>query len=166
MLMPRTIFLLASFIGTLPVFACSVTVIDTLKRTFQESDAVFVGRAENVVRYSASFKVSEWFKGKEGVSVVLSTASSCDFAGFETGKEYLVIARIDAGELHAGLGSYTTEITPQTQSRVQVVRRRATWWQSCASRFAPIRTISLIFRELVYTPRGGSLRSDSVQERI
>jgi hypothetical protein len=154
MLMPRTFVLLAAFIGTFPVFACSVTVIDTLKRTFQESDAVFVGRAQNVERYSASFNVSEWFKGEKAVSVVLSTASSCDFAGFETGKDYLVIAKRDAGELHADLGSHTAEITPQTQSRVQVVRRRARWWQSCASRFAPIRTVSLIWRELVFTLRG------------
>jgi hypothetical protein len=154
MLMRRVILLVAALFGALPAVACTVTVIDTLKRTFQESDAVFVGRAENVETYSASFKVSEWFKGEESERVVLSTASSCDFAGFEQGKDYLVIARRDGAGLHADSGSHTTEITSETQSRVQVVRRRARWWQSCASRFAPFRAVSLIWRELSFALRG------------
>src|SRR5688572_11291277 len=110
------------FVGALlmacPALACSITVVDTLKRTFQEADSVFVGRAISVEQHAAVFEVDERFKGVDQARVVLSTTSSCDFADFRPGRIYLVIAREHEGQFHAGLGSYTTEMTSRTQPRL------------------------------------------------
>ncbi len=92
----------------------------------------------------------ESFKGPPSQQIVVSTALSCDFASFEVGKVYLVIARISDEELHAKFGSHTTEVTPETQRIVELVRARAAWWRYPPSRIAPLRFLAGIWRELRY----------------
>jgi hypothetical protein len=130
--------------------ACPVTVTDTLKRTFQESDAVFIGRVSAFGGYAATLDVMESFKGPRSQQIIVSTALSCDFASFEVGNVYLVIAKMWDEKLHAKFGSHTTEVTPQTQRIVELVRARAAWWRSPPSRIAPLRLLMGIWRELRY----------------
>ena len=151
MLMQR--LLLAVFIAfaTRAALACSFTVIDSLKMTFQRADVVFVGRVVGIADFEATLDLTESLKGPQPEQFVVSFASSCDYGSFEVGKVYLVIANQDRATLRAGLGSYTTELTPETQRRVQLVRERAAWWRSAPSRFAPFRALTFMWRSLRYS---------------
>lgn len=148
MLMFKFLIAVVMVFAARSALACSVTVIDTLKRTFQEADVVFVGRVVGVANFAATLEVTESLKGERRHQLVVSTASSCDFAGFEVGKIYLVLAKRDGETLHASLGSHTTQLTAKTHRRVQLVRQRAAWWQSPPSRFAPLRALSFMWRSI------------------
>lgn len=153
MLMFKFLIAVVMVFAARSALACSVTVIDTVKRTFQEADVVFVGRVISVANFAATLEVMESFKGERQHHLVVSTASSCDFAGFEVGKIYLVVAKRDGERLHASLGSHTNELTAETHRSVQLVRERAAWWRSPASRFAPLRALSLMWRAVRQSAR-------------
>lgn len=96
-----------------PVFACSCAEATTAEQ-FSNAAAVFVGTVKNISidagQRSVDFDVRESQKGSVAERVTVSTGwgdGDCGF-DFETGKEYVVYAYGDEGQLDTGICSGTS----------------------------------------------------------
>lgn len=121
--------LIGAFLGllgsTTPVFACSCAEA-TPTEQFSNATAVFVGTVENISldgrRRSIDFDVSESRKGSIAESVTVSTGwgdGDCGF-DFEAGREYVVYAYEEGGQLGTGICSGTSLIAKSQDGNSQV----------------------------------------------
>jgi hypothetical protein len=117
--------------------ACSVCVTSPLKFAFQDSQYFFVGKVIHQEQWSVTFAVAEQFKGAPVEQVTLQTSNSCSISAFTLGGSYLVEATADGPRLFAYLCSHTGSLDdPLTQRKLELVRRRATWWRSAPGRIS------------------------------
>ncbi|HEY0606178.1 MAG TPA: hypothetical protein VGD58_24870 [Herpetosiphonaceae bacterium] len=106
------------FTSTRCVFACSCIMPGTPQEEITRSDAVFSGKVTQLTPTKAldgteaikvSFEVGQVWKGQIPQELLVETSSSSASCGysFESGKEYLVYAYSNEGQLSVGLCSRT-----------------------------------------------------------
>ncbi|HVG24861.1 MAG TPA: hypothetical protein VND45_11950 [Thermoanaerobaculia bacterium] len=116
-------------------FACSVCVGKPLKIAFQDAEMFFVGTVASQAQASVTFVIRAQFKGTPASEVTLSNSSSCSMSRFIVGETYLVEATPEetTPHLRAYLCSHTMAAADNDRT-VNLVRRRARWWQTPLSR--------------------------------
>lgn len=108
------------------VFACSCIMPGTPQEEITRSDAVFSGKVTQLTPTKAidgteaikvSFEVGQVWKGQIPQELLVETSSSSASCGysFESGKEYLVYAYSNEGQLSVGLCSRTALLADAQQ---------------------------------------------------
>lgn len=114
------------FTNTTCVFACSCIMPGTPQEEITRSDAVFSGKVtqltpvtnqDGIGSIKVSFEVGQVWKGQIPQELLVETSDSSASCGysFESGKEYLVYAYSNEGQLSVGLCSRTALLADAQQ---------------------------------------------------